>query len=290
MKKISVLIANFDNGEYFAECYNSLINQTYVNWEAIIIDDASTDDSFEIIKKIIDNDVRFKLYQNQINEGCGATKRKCIEYATGEICAYLDPDDALYPEALEKSAHSYNRNGAIVATYSRMMMCDESLNPQKTFASIKQIYNTPYFFNCPIQLLHFFTFKKEAYLKTLGINPDLKSAVDQDLYLKILEQGNPSFINENLYYYRLHSRGISQQKSKQIAKESFARVIYDTMVRRNIKSINGKRIPNIYKNSEEIYSLLNYQLGFLYRLKIKFKIIKKRLRQLITKPKIILIN
>lgn len=275
MIKVSILIANYNNGEYFADCYNSLINQTYDNWEAIIIDDCSTDDSLEIIQEIISNDARFKLYKNQVNEGCGATKRKCMEYAVGEICAYLDPDDALYPTALEKSVHRYNRNSAIVATYSRMMKCDENLNPQKTFGSTKQIYNTPYFFNCPIQFAHFFTFKKEIYLETQGINPYLRSAVDQDLYLKILEHGNPSFINEDLYYYRLHSKGISQQKSKQHAKESFARVIYDTMVRRNLKNINGKKIPDVYKNSEEIYSLLNYQLSFLYRLKIKFKLFLK---------------
>ncbi|WP_317126328.1 glycosyltransferase [Chryseobacterium sp. 3008163] len=137
------------------------------------------------------DDDRFKLYKNHINEGCGATKRKCIEYATGEICAYLDPDDAIYPIALEKSIKEYNRNNTIVATYSRMMMCDENLNPQKTFASTKKIYNNECFFNFPIQFAHFFTFKKEIYLRTEGINPELKSAVDQDRYLKILEHGNP---------------------------------------------------------------------------------------------------
>ena len=273
MKKISILIANYNNGAYFADCYNSLINQTYDNWEAIIIDDASTDNSLEIIKKIIYNDARFKLYKNQVNEGCGATKRRCMKYATGDICAYLDPDDALYPAALEKSVYRYNRDASIVATYSKMMLCDENLNPQKTFGGTKQIYNTPYFFNCPTQFAHFFTFKRAIYLKTQGINPDLKSAVDQDLHLKILEQGDPSFIKEDLYYYRLHSKGISQQQSKQTAKESFAHVIYDSMVRRNIKDINGKKIPDVYRDSEEIYSLLNYQYNFLYRLKIKFQLL-----------------
>ena len=53
MIKVSILIANYNNGEYFADCYNSLINQTYDNWEVIIIDDGSTDDSLEIIQKII---------------------------------------------------------------------------------------------------------------------------------------------------------------------------------------------------------------------------------------------
>ncbi|KMQ68910.1 glycosyl transferase family 2 [Chryseobacterium sp. FH2] len=272
--KISILIANYNNGKYFKDCYLSLINQTYNNWEVIIVDDASTDNSVELIKEIINGDDRFLLYENPENKGCGYTKGKCMDYATGEICAYLDPDDALYPAALEESIKQYE-NADIVATYSKMMMCDEKLVPQKVFANTKQIYNNPYFFNCPIQFAHFFTFKKEAYLRTSGINPNLKSAVDQDLYLKILELGNIKFINDVLYKYRLHSDGISQESSKQSAKDSFAKVIHETMRRRGIKIINNQKVPEVYGNSEEIFMLLNYQVSFLYRLKTKMKLLLK---------------
>ncbi|MET3537574.1 glycosyltransferase family 2 protein [Chryseobacterium limigenitum] len=274
MKKISILIANYNNGNFFRDCYISLINQTYKNWEVIIVDDASTDNSVDIIKETIKQDKRFQLYENGENKGCGFTKRKCMEYATGEVCGYLDPDDALYPTALEKSIQQYGNNN-IVATYSKMMMCDKELSQQKIFGNTKQIYNNLYFFNCPIQFAHFFTFRRETYLKTQGINPDLKSAVDQDLYLKILELGNVKYINEVLYKYRLHSDGISQQSSKQNAKDSFAYVIHDTMKRRGIKTINNQQVPESYKDSEEIFKLLNYQASFLYRLKTKFKLIFK---------------
>lgn len=274
MEKISILIANYNNGSYFKDCYLSLINQTYHNWEVIIVDDASTDNSLEIIKEIIKHDNRFLLYENLENKGCGFTKRKCMDYANGEVCAYLDPDDALYPTALEESMKQYT-NDHIVATYSKMMMCNEKLVEQKVFSHTKQIYNSKHFFNCPIQLAHFFTFKKSAYVKTSGINPNLKSAVDQDLYLKILEIGNAKLVNEVLYKYRLHSNGISQQSAKQNAKASFAYVLHDTMKRRGMKSINNKKVPDQYDNPEEIYRLLHYQLGVLYRLKIKFKSVFK---------------
>ncbi|AZA52063.1 glycosyltransferase [Chryseobacterium sp. G0201] len=272
MNKISILIANYNNGKYFLECYNSIIGQTYQNWEVIIVDDASTDNSVEIIKSIIGNDNRFKLYQNPLNKGCGYTKRECMKYATGEICAYLDPDDALYPRALEESAEEYLFNNKIVATYSKMMMCDEHLNPQKTFSATKRIFNDIYFFNCPIQFAHFFTFKREVYFKTKGINPELKSAVDQDLYLKILELGNVSFINENLYKYRLHADGISQHNSKQDAKDSFAKVIHEAMKRRGIKKIHGKNVPDQFTNADEIYKLLEYQTEPLFRIRNKLNI------------------
>lgn len=273
MNKISLLIANYNNGKYFLECYNSIIDQTYQNWEVIIVDDASTDDSIEIIKNIIANDSRFKLYENTTNKGCGHTKRECMKYATGEICAYLDPDDALYSIALEESAEEYLFNNKIVATYSKMMLCDENLNPKKTFSATKRIFNDRYFFNCPIQFAHFFTFKREIYFQTEGINPELKSAVDQDLYLKILEFGNIAFINEDLYKYRLHADGISQHNSRQGAKDSFAKVIHEAMKRRGIKKIHNKNVPDQFTNAHEIYKLLEYQTAPLFRIRNKFNIV-----------------
>lgn len=268
----SILIANYNNGKYFKECYDSLINQTYGNWEVIIVDDASTDNSVEIIQSLIQNDSRFKLYHNATNKGCGFTKAACIKYAQGDLCAYLDPDDALYPEALGKTAQEFVDRDDLAAVYSQMMLCDESLTPERVYAGTKQIYNNRHFFNCPIQFAHFFVFKRETYSRTTGINPNLKNAVDQDLYLKILEQGEAKFIKEPLYLYRLHSDGISQDKAKQSAKESFARVIHDTMKRRGIKTINNQTVPEVFTSSQEIYSLIRYQTKKMHRLISKIKV------------------
>ena len=63
----SILIANYNNGKFFKDCYDSIINQTYDNWEAIIVDDHSADQSVELIKAIIKEDARFKLYENENN-------------------------------------------------------------------------------------------------------------------------------------------------------------------------------------------------------------------------------
>lgn len=272
MIKFSILIANYNNGRYFKDCYESIISQTYTNWEVIIVDDRSTDDSLEVIREIISDDPRFILYENDVNKGCGFTKKKCMEYTNGEICGYVDPDDALYPTALEKSVSEYTINPKIVATYSKMMMCNENLIAGKSFPKTKQIYNDEHFFNCPVQFAHFFTFRRDIYFNTEGIDPDLTSAVDQDLYLKILDHGNPSFINEDLYLYRVHTKGISQFKSKENAKNSFAKVIHNTMKRRHLTSINNVKIPETYRSSKEIFDLLQYQTKLLYRLKIKARL------------------
>lgn len=197
----------------------SFINQTYENWEVIIVDDASTDHSVEMIRSLINNDSRFKLYQNNINQGCGFTKAACIQYAQGDLCTYLDPDDTIYPEALEKIVHEFiHKNDLVAVFYSQMKFCDENLNPESTYPGTKQVYNNRYFFNCPIQVAHFFTFKRETYLRTKGINPNLKNAVDQDLYLKILEQGEVKHLKEPLYLYRIHPMEFPWTKQNKVQK------------------------------------------------------------------------
>lgn len=271
MNKISILIANYNNGRYFKDCYASIISQSWESWEVIIVDDCSTDNSAHLIKMLIEGDNRFKFYQNKTNRGCGYTKRKCMDLATSEFCAFLDPDDALFNNALECMLNEFNRNDNIIAAYSKLIFCDESLNPRAVFSKIKQIHNNRYFFNIPIQIHAFFVFKREAYLKTSGINPDLKNAVDQDLYLKLLEVGDAKFVDEVFYKYRLHSNGISQHTAKQSAKESFARVIHETMQRREITHINGTPVPAVFTDAQDIYDLLNYQTKIPYRLLNKIR-------------------
>src|SRR4051812_9338800 len=121
----SLLIANYNNGEFFRDCYDSIIAQTYQNWEAIIVDDGSIDDSVNIIKSIIDNDSRFKFYANDKNYGCGYTKRRCVELASGDICGFIDPDDALLPEALQKMFTAYVNNPEAVLVHSSLFYCNE---------------------------------------------------------------------------------------------------------------------------------------------------------------------
>ena len=65
------------------------------------------------------------------------------------------------------------------------------------------------YFNIQFEVAHFFTFKKESYLKTEGINPDYKVAEDIDYILKLYEVGNFYFIEKPLYYYRIHKKGLS---------------------------------------------------------------------------------
>ncbi|WP_312902342.1 glycosyltransferase family 2 protein [Chryseobacterium taichungense] len=272
--KFSILIANYNNGKYFKDCFQSLLSQNYQNWEAIILDDASTDDSVEVIKKMVENDERFRIYHNETNSGVGVTKSRLIELAEGEICGFVDPDDAILPTAISSSIEIYQRKPDAVLTYSLFTKCDENLNPQEVFNGGKQVVNQSlYFFNNPIEIAHFVTFKKKIYNQTEKMNTSMKIAEDQDLYLKMYEKGKVYFINESNYLYRMHSGGISQNENKQKSREYFAQVIFNAMKRRNLKNINGKPVPDEFKNADEIYSLLEYQNTLISKIKRKIIIL-----------------
>lgn len=203
----SVLIANYNNGRYLQEAVESIKAQSYTNWEIILVDDASTDNSRELYALYAD-DVRIKIYYNKENNGCGFTKRRCVELATGELCGFLDPDDTLSPDALEVMVSIHFSRPKVALVCSRHLVCDESLNPMWESTprdKSKLNYLTQRFHTVEV----FASFKQELYLNSVGINPYFKRAVDQDLYYLLEEQGEIVFIDNLLYNYRLHSNSIS---------------------------------------------------------------------------------
>lgn len=210
----SILIANFNNGHFFEECYQSIISQTYTNWEAVIVDDCSTDDSVNTIQKIIGDDKRFKLYLNKKNQGCGYTKKKCADLANGEIAGFLDPDDILTNDAIQIMVSGHKKHPHISIITSKYEEVDLKMNSIKTCTHASSIpENKSYLTYGKGALTHFATFKKSHYFKSDGIAPEMKRAVDQDLYFKMEEQGSHLFVNKVLYCYRVHANNISRNKN-----------------------------------------------------------------------------
>lgn len=271
--KFTVLIAHYNNSLYFKDCYDSLTRQIYENWNAVILDDGSSESEKKTIQSIIAGDHRFTYYENAKNSGVGITKKKLIDLAEGDICGFVDPDDAILPSAIENCVKVFRRKKDAALVYSKFMKCDEKLTPLFPFKSAMQVTNNdPFFFNYPIQIAHFVAFRKNIYEITEGMNSDLKIAEDQDLYLKLYEKGKVYFINDINYLYRTHSGGISQNENRKKSHDYFAQVIFNTMKRRNIRSINGKKIPDYYDDAQQIFDLINYQNSIIFRIKKKIVI------------------
>lgn len=207
--KISILVASYNNANFFKDCYNSLINQTEKDWEAIVIDDCSSDNSVEVIKSLIQDDYRFKLFVNEENIGYQKTLIKAISLSSSSIFGKLDSDDALKHNAIERSLEYHKKYPEVGLVYSNFIYCNENLveiRPHfcKQITSLNEDY-----FNFKGEISHFTTYKKEIYLKTEGINAFIKRAEDKDIYMKMCEVAPVKHLDETLYLYRVHSGGMS---------------------------------------------------------------------------------
>jgi glycosyltransferase involved in cell wall biosynthesis len=277
--KFSILIANYNNGIYFNDCYNSILAQTYADWEAIIVDDGSTDDSAELIKNIIKDDNRFHFYLNDANKGCGYTKRKCVELSSGEWCGFLDPDDALLPVALEQIVAKILMHEDAVLVNSSLFHCNESLEIVQAYAQGLAVNNQAVdFFNLNNEVTAFTAFKRAAYNLTEGIDPIMKRAVDQDLYLKLAETGKFYFLQEPLYLYRKHKNGIASFENARKAQFWHLFAAMQAARRRNLdleKYFLDAFITN--KQSNKLNKILEGKAdGSLY-VKMLWKKIKRKL-------------
>jgi glycosyltransferase involved in cell wall biosynthesis len=202
----SILLANYNNSPFLNNCLKSIYEQTYNNWEVIFVDDCSDDDSLQIANEYADKDKRIKVFSNEVNQGCGFTKARCVQLASGEICGFLDPDDALLPSALEIMVKKHSEYPAASLLYSRRFHCNKKMkiydvSEDDTGRFVSQL-STPL-------INHFCSFKKKMYDQTGGIDPYMKRAVDQDLYLKLEEKGGVVFVPEVLYLYRHNANSIS---------------------------------------------------------------------------------
>ncbi|MGV0752701.1 glycosyltransferase family 2 protein [Empedobacter brevis] len=255
----SILIAHYNNWNYFQECYQSILKQTYQDYEIIIVDDCSTDNSYERLVELSKQNNKIKLFRNSENKKVGFTKRRCVEEASGELCGFVDPDDKISETALQEIIDTYKLNPDVIATYSKIQLINSNSNDIGEFKLTRKIKNDQKtFFNVNFEVAHLFTFLKSKYEETNGINPTLIISEDQDLYLKLYEKGRFYFINKVQYYYRIHDQGISQNKFKtEKQKKDWHQVLLETCKRRNIKTLWKKEVNLIDNLPKYIYEKEN---------------------------------
>lgn len=208
----SVLIANYNNGKYLQEAIDSVFAQTYSNWEVIIVDDCSNDNSQQIYEKY-KNDKKFHIFFNEKNMGCGYTKRKCVEVANGTYCGFLDPDDVLLPNALLESERKLSSNPNASVCFSRLYFCNERLEVLNELRLLHLKKDESYLEHQDFRPESFASFRKSNYEQSEGINPTYFAGVDQDLYFQLEEHGDVVVLDSFTYKYRIHGDSVSRGKN-----------------------------------------------------------------------------
>lgn len=198
VRSITYLVANYNNARYLAHCLSSLRGQTDDGWTAIVADDASTDDSLEVIEA--HTEPRIRVIRNKENIGYIGTLRRLIEEAPTDIVAILDSDDAIRPETTSALLAAYESGADVGFVYSRFSICDErGRETGVVHGSVIAPGGTSLWHGT---VGHILSFRRSTYMRTAGLDESMVYAEDRDLVYKLEEVARPVFVDAALYMYR----------------------------------------------------------------------------------------
>ena len=204
---VSIIMPSWNTGRFIAESIDSVLKQTYTNWELLIVDDCSTDNTDEIITSYKDN--RIKYFKNEHNSGAALTRNKAMREAQGEWIAFLDSDDLWNPEKLEKQINFMKENG-YVFSYHDFEKIDEESKPLNVYVTGPEVVTKKemYKYGYPGCL----TFMYSTRAMGLVQIKDIKKNNDYAILLKLCKIADCYLLKENLARYRIRKKSISHDK------------------------------------------------------------------------------
>lgn len=250
---VSIIVPCYNLFQYLPETLDSVIAQTYQNWECIIINDGSIDDTEKTAKLYVDRDRRFKyIYQN--NQGVSSARNNAIRNSTGTYILPLDADDLIAPQYIEEAVQILNNSNDIKIAYCNYEMFGEQKKTIKPDLSLK---------NMLIQNVIVCTslFRRKDFDIVNGYNEKMISGMeDWDFWLSILGKDGKAYkIEKTLFFYRIRSK--SRQRS--ISQEQYE------LLKNQLHLHHHDLYFHVFGNPIDIYKKLNIVKESLF-----FKIIK----------------
>lgn len=210
--KVSIIIPSYNASKYISDTVQSLIDQSFTNWELIIVDDGSRDNSKEIISKFSETDSRIK-YFFQENAGVSAARNHGIKRASGKYITFLDADDYLLSHNLQRKVDLLDADETIDWVFSDVELTDENLNVLDSEAGLDQdiferfllweqtVVTVP----CSNIIL-----RRKCVDDGLCFDTNLSTAADQDFCFYLAQKYTGKRINECLVRYRIVPGSMSQ--------------------------------------------------------------------------------
>lgn len=217
---VSVIIPNYNHARYLEQRLDSVFNQTYQNFEVIILDDCSTDNSLEIIEKYKDNPHLSRIVVNEVNSGSPFKQwDKGIGFAKGELIWIAESDDYCELNFLEELVNAVNRKRNCVLAYSPTLMTDDEGSMwdipyegrNQYMSGIHYIRHYLTLFNW-IKNASCAIFSKKAAMNVPYDYLSYKGAGDLLFWVEIARQGNVAIVNKPLAYFCRHAGTVTNQK------------------------------------------------------------------------------
>ena len=210
MPKLSVVMSVFNGEAFVADAIEFILSQTYRDFEFIAINDGSTDATLSIMQRYAAKDSRIRII-DQENTGLTIALRRGIDEARGEFIARMDVDDVSLPTRFEKQMALFDRHPELVAVTTDV----EHFLEDGSFFALAQLRRDTRL----LPLLLVFSnaigghgqvvFRRDAYIKSGGYNPDFRYAQDGELWIRLVDQGPFGIVPETLYRYRTGHENIT---------------------------------------------------------------------------------
>lgn len=212
--EVSIITPAYNCKKTILETYESIKNQSFSNWEWIVVEDCSTDGSFDYIKEITNGDKRVTLLRNEKNCGTAISRNKAIDVAKGRFIAFLDADDMWKKDKLEHQiAFMKDNNYSFTYTNYEVVFPNGTIKkykPKKDVANYKSLLGSNYVGT--LTVIYDSSILGKKYMPT-----DCNKREDHCAWLDLTRDGTLGYcLNEDLARYRVDSRSLSGAKLKLI--------------------------------------------------------------------------
>jgi glycosyltransferase involved in cell wall biosynthesis len=271
MPTVTVIIPSYNHEKFVSECIQSVLNQTFQDFEIIITDDGSSDRTVEIIESF--DDPRIQLFKHSKNRGVCVAANNCLMHASGKYIAWLSSDDAWCPEKLEVQVKYLDEHPDIAVVFGKVDWIDEYGNIIKHFPYM-DVFNVEnrtrfewlrHFFyegNClslPCSLV-----RKECYAEVGMFDPAFANIPDFDLWVRICLRYDIKILDQKL----LHNRWIGNESNASgdnVKNRIRVRFEYRQLLNHYLKITNPDELllvfPDAIKYGEVITDTIPYFLG-----------------------------
>jgi len=215
---VSIILPVYNGEKFIRQSIESIINQTYKNWELIIVDDCSTDSTFEIIKEYESKDSRISFVRHEKNLYLPQALNTGFSIANGDLFTWTSDDNIYLPNAIEILVMSMFKYNADIV-YGNEQPIDEDGNVISEFQNY--VFGPDSIPVCSA-IGAYFIFKKDVFFKVDGYESEWFLVEDWQFWLKAYNQGFKfKMIDDCNYLYRLSSLSLTSTKSRQIKEKAF---------------------------------------------------------------------
>lgn len=189
MPMVSVIIPLYNSESFLQVALDSLLAQTYGDWEAILVDDGSTDQSFEIASKYSSHDPRMIAIRQPYNMGAAKARNRALRRASGRFIAYLDSDDYWYPDKLGAQL-DYMRTNRIKSCFTAYETVNED-GSHRNYIHVDEVVTYGKFLRKPPTCSHTIMFDTEAVDRSILNMPDIRKRQDAATWLQVIRATGP---------------------------------------------------------------------------------------------------